>query len=469
MHLTKRVIDQATYPYDPDSKRRYLIMADNPKGFGLRVYPSGQKTFFIRYTTRQGRRRMLTLGDYGPLTVDQARTMALAELGDVAGGGDPAEHRDEERTAPTMKMLCVRYIEEHAKLHKKSWQADQRRLYNNVLPQWGSRKASSITFDDVARIHHAIGRRAPVAANRVLEVLRKMFNLAEQWGNIPRGSNPATGHQRFKEKKRDRWLTPDEVSRLVQAIDEETKQTHTVSGSLCEAILESVERRGEASIDDVTEDVGHPRGRVSVLLANLYQQARLDRVSPGRYSPRHIPNEVNYLRAVFWMYLLTGARKTELLTLRWKDVDLVAGVITLRDRKGGDDLEVPLSSPAKAVLSELLPMEGNPHVFPGRNAGGHLANIDKAWRRIRDRAGLQDVHLHDLRRTVGSWLVQSGNSLLVAQKALGHASYASTLVYARLNQDPIKEALEEHGRQVMAAVKGEGAEIISLDQVRQKK
>ncbi len=394
MKLTKRAVESAEYPY-PGETKRFLLMDDGLPGFGLRIYPTGRKAFIVRYYNAQGRRRLFTIGDFGPLTVDEARKRAKRKLADVEDGDDPLEERRAARNTGTVRELCEAYMERHAKPHKKSWKDDESRIKRNVLPAWGHLPAPSVTPEDVARLHHKLGKTKPYEANRNLALIRKMFELGKVWGFVPRESaNPAIGVEKFKEKSRDRWVSHDELPRLAEAIDKD----------------KSV-----------------------------------------------------YVRAVLWLYLLTGMRKRELLGIRWDDVDLEAGTITLEDTKAGRSHRVPLSPPALAILKEVPRVDGNPYVFVGRRAGRPLVNIDKPWRRIRKEAGIEDVRLHDLRRTVGSWLAQSGSSLLVIQKALNHSTYTAVLAYARMGEDPVRNALDEHGHRLMvAAGKAEEGEVVAI-------
>ena len=96
-------------------------------------------------------------------------------------------------------------------------------------------------------------------------------------------------------------------------------------------------------------------------------------------------------------------------------------------------------------------MEGTPYVFPGQNGAGHLHNMKRAWDRIRTKAGIQDVRFHDLRRTVGSWLAGSGESLSLIGKVLNHRDVSTTAIYARLNLDPVRQALERQATKMLKA------------------
>jgi len=126
-------------------------------------------------------------------------------------------------------------------------------------------------------------------------------------------------------------------------------------------------------------------------------------------------------------------------------------MLRLRETKSGHEQEIPLSSPAVAVLRAIPKLDGNPFILPGRKHSKHMVNIDKPWRRVRRAAGLDDLRLHDLRRTVGSWMSQMGVDLNTVRQALRHESISTTLTYARLGADPARQAIELHGRSVIEA------------------
>ena len=157
-----------------------------------------------------------------------------------------------------------------------------------------------------------------------------------------------------------------------------------------------------------------------------------------------------FARSALWLYLLTGARKTELLAVRRKeDIDWKAARLRLPDTKAGETQFIPLSAHAIAIMQAIPVVEGNPYLLPGRKSGKHLVNIDKSWRRVRKAAKVEDMRLHDLRRSVGSWMTQSGVDLNVIRDALRHANVSTTLTYARLGADPAREAMEAHGKKIM--------------------
>jgi integrase len=380
MKLTKRVIDSAAY--EGKDNARCVLWDDEIPGFGCRIFPSGKKSFVLSYRTA-GRKRLLTIGTYGVLTLDQARTAARAELAKVeTQGADPLATREQERQGETVRDLCAAYMTRHGEA-KRSGRDDRRRIDRHVLPAWGGLKARAVKRADVAALHARIGKTAPYEANRTIALLSKMFELARRWGFVPEGHpNPARDIDRFKEEKRDRWVTSDELPRLAQAINEEQNES---------------------------------------------------------------------ARCALWMYLLTGARKSELLKARWMDIDWTRAELRLPETKAGRVHYIPLSGPALTLLQAMQRDEDNPFIFPGKIQGAALVNISKPWHRVRTAAGVADVRLHDLRRTVGSWLAQAGNSLHLIGRVLNHSNQSTTAVYARFGEDSVRAALEQHGARIMGA------------------
>ncbi len=423
--LTKRDIDRFTYAGGWDVRWD----AEVP-GFGVRIYPSGKKAFVLSYRA-QGRKRLMVLGRYGAdLTLDQARDKARKERVRAKDGVDPLDQRRREAQGETFGDLIDRYIKDYAQPHKKTWEGDRNRLNRHIPATWRGRKAKAITHDDVAALHSKIGAAHPYEANRLLALLRVMFRLGRTWSYLDTASdNPAANIQKYSERSRKRFAQPHELPLISEAIDHE---------------------------------------------ANIY------------------------VRAAIWLYLLTGARKRELLARRWIEADWESARLRLPDTKTGEEQAIPLSSPAIAILQAVPRQEKNPFIFCGQRTGRSLVNVDRAWRRIRERAtvgfwssydtdphvpalverlrrdlerepvyqecldaaeaaeielpaGLQDLRLHDLRRSVGSWMTADNVDLNRIRDALRHANISTTLTYARLGQDAAREAFERHGARIMEA------------------
>src|SRR4051794_10068023 len=214
--LTKRVID--TIPTD---RERIVFDSDLP-GFGVRVLPSGLKSFIVQYRNGDGRTRRLALGTYSDaFTVDQARKKATAELTKVAEGGDPSADRRKDHVAETVEALAARYLTEYARRHKKrrSVEEDARNLRLHVVPALGARKVRALTRQDIEGLLAKLGvgpdgKPMLVRANRVHALLSKMLSVAEEWKIRPAGSNPCRGISKYREKKHERYMSSAEVASL---------------------------------------------------------------------------------------------------------------------------------------------------------------------------------------------------------------------------------------------------------------
>jgi len=156
-----------------------------------------------------------------------------------------------------------------------------------------------------------------------------------------------------------------------------------------------------------------------------------------------------WLKGLVWLLALTGCRRDELRTLRWEAVDLEGRMLRLDATKSGKRQHVPLSDEATAILASLPREAGSEYVFPGQRPGKPLRNLAKPWARICERARLHDIHLHDLRRTAGSWLVQGGTPLYTVGALLRHQNLETTERYARLGQGETREAVGSLGRELV--------------------
>lgn len=211
------------------------------RGFGVRAYASGRRSFTLNYYFK-GRERRIVIGSYPEWSVVAARLEAESLIVEIAKGEDPLEKRDNERTAPTVRDMFERYQTDYLpKLAKRSGD-DQRNMFEkSILPMLGAKKVADVTFSDCEKLHRKLTKDRPIRANRVIEVLRRNFNLAIRWGWVER--NPASGIERNPEEKRERYLSPKEIEALLSALDEHKEVTS------CDAIrfiLMTGCRRGEA-------------------------------------------------------------------------------------------------------------------------------------------------------------------------------------------------------------------------------
>lgn len=374
--LSKRTVDSAK-----PGKKEYFVWDSEMRRFGLRVLPTGRKTYVIHYR-KNGRYRRLTIGPHGVLTPSEARDLAREHLVDVARGGDPSQKRKIERRAPTVAALGARLIEEHAvvRLKPTTQREYERAVRLFINPAMGNLKVSEVTRRDVAQLHHQM-RHIPYQANRVLGVMSKMFNMAEIWGLRPDGSNPCRHIAKYPERKRERFLSSDELKTLA-------------------AVLEQTEFEGSESHAAVT---------------------------------------------AIRLLVLTGCRLRVIQTLRWDYID--GSYIVLPDSKTGPR-RIPITPAIRQVFATVNRDKGNPYVIQGKLPGSHLTDLQHPWRRIRERADLTDVRIHDLRHTYASHAIAAGMSLPLVGKLLGHTQVQTTARYAHLADDHVKRAAEQLSTQL---------------------
>lgn len=358
-------------------------------GFGFRVDARGLRTFVLQYRTK-GRQRRVTIGAVGALTADQARDKARALRQRVRDGGDPVAEREQARNGELMESFCQRYLCEHAELHKKqSSVKDDRTLIRLYVKRLDKIQVADVTRADVIALHQAM-RDKPYSANRALALVSKMMNLAEKWGVRPDGSNPCRHVQRYKEVRRQTFLASAQLVKLGE-------------------VLVNSEREG-------TEESEPPAAIAAIRLL-----------------------------------ILTGARKSEILGLQWPVVNWERQTLDLADSKSGPK-PVYLNPPALQVLKELhdARSDDSPWVIGGRSAGKPFVGLSHVWLRIRERAGLDGVRLHDLRHSFASVAAANGASLPVIGALLGHTQPATTARYAHLAADPLKEASTRAGERIAA-------------------
>lgn len=280
--------------------------------------------------------------------------------------------------APTMREFCHEFMERHAKPHRSTWKEDLYRITRDIIPALGDKHLNEIRPFDIVRLHGRLSKKAPINANRTIELLRAMFNRAELWGYMVE-RNPALAVQRNRETQRTRWVTPEELPRLAKALENDS---------------------------------------------NVYAVAAIK------------------------LYLLTGCRKNEILKARWEDLDVPRKTLKLEAPKTGKPYFVILSTKAIEIIERIPRVEGNPYIIVGDVPGKHLVCLNRPWRRIKKAAGLNDLRLHDLRHTVGSWLAQDGHSLHLIGQALNHSKTDTTKRYAHFQRKDLEKAMEKHGEKI---------------------
>jgi integrase len=410
MGLSVKQIEKAKWT-GKTPKSKCILWHDDPIGLGLRIFPSGVKTWVISYRNALGQKRLHTLEAYGVYTLDKAETEAKVKLADLASKGvDPIEKQKQTRAASKTALveeLLPAYIDASG-MARAGEIKSQAALH--TYPTFGKRPWLTLKRSEI-RAWHDKKKETDSAyiANRAFAYLRaaiywqlrQMDDAANAEGNGAPATqrntmdmrNPCAGIKLHAEKVRKVRIEADEWKRVDKALDEET--------------------------------------------------------------------ESEYLRAYFRMKFAVGARKSELMRLRWSMVRFGdRPAIVFEDVKSTEDdetREIPLTNYAVKILSGITPVEGNPYVFVGRRKGRHIANVSKYWIRVRKRANVAHIRPHDLRRSFGSWLGDAGFSEKQIGNVLGHKSSITSKVYMSLGEASNRRTVAAMDVLIGQAMKKQGA------------
>lgn len=410
--LTKRTVD-AAHPAD----KRYHIWDNDLHGFGLRIEPSGIKTFVTKYRVNGGGRnapqRIQTVGRYGTLTPEEARRKAKAILGSVAAGADPAGDLAARRREMTMAAL-IDFYEMHGCVVQRGKRIGEpmkpltkaytlARLRHHVIPLLGNRRAKDVTSGDIERFaadvlagktakNEKIGPRrriivkgGPGASRKVVRDLSAVFSFAKRSEIVER--NPVENAAvRKTDGQKTRFLTLEEVGRLGRALDE-------------------LEAEG----------------------TNL--------------------KAINIAR----LWALTGCRRNEIAGLKWIEVDFETGMLVLEDSKTGHSVR-PLGTAALTLLQQIERTNDSEFVFPADTGEGHFQGTKTPWARAVRKAELPGVTPHTLRHTIGSTAISTGEAIALTGAILGHSNPRSTAIYAHIQHEPSRRAANRVSKKIAAAL-----------------
>ena len=374
--LTKSAVDAAQAQAQAVELRDTLV-----PGFLCKITPAGRKVFMLQYRTNAGERRKPALGLYGELTVEQARSLAQEWLAEVRRGGDPSAAKAAARTAPTVKELCEKFMEDHSKQRNKPSTQDgyQSVIDRNIIPLLGRMKVQDVKRPDVAGAMKKMAHKH-ADANRTFSVLRKMFNLAEVWGHRPEGTNPCRHVPMYPNGKSTHLISDEEMGLLFRH-------------------LERVETEG-------------------------------------------LENYVIPL-AIRLQFEFAG-RRSEIVSLQWGWVDLENRRVVWPDSKTGG-MSKPLSEEAHRLLSTVPRQEGCPYVLPSpRHPGKHLTTGEYygGWSRALKAAGAAHVGTHGIRHRSATDIANSGIPVKVGMALTAHKTVAMFMRYVHTEDKPVRDAAE---------------------------
>jgi len=350
-------------------------------GFGVRVYPSGRKLYIVQSRGPHGSRRA-TLGRHGPLAADRARREAAAAIDRIKQGKDPLPPQPAKpEPVANVTDLAGRFMREHARVNCKPSTVG---AYRVAIDVHIVPALGDISVDEVDRKH----------------VANLHYSLREK---------PFTANAVL--------IILGKMLSLAEAWGLRAKGTNP-----CRFVRRYPEPQRERFL--TREEFR----RLGVVLDEAESEGSVHKSAV----------------AAIRLLLLTGCRKAEILGLKWDDIDRTSGELRLRDGKTGARM-VPLS-PAVADLLDAMPrVAGNPWVIAGRKSGRPLSGLFGQWKKLRERAGLDDVRIHDLRHSYASRALAVGESLTMIGALLGHRKIASTARYAHLMRDTEKTAAAKVG------------------------
>ena len=366
-------------------------------GFGVRVYPSGSKYYVVQTRAGGAAAKRVTVGRHGVISAEKARRRTALVIARIKAGEEPIPERTAKRLAngPAVAALAARYLEEHVAVRCKP---RTRVMYRLVVEKY---------------ILPEFGQRSALAVGQA-QVAELHYKLRE----TPQMANRVV----------------DTLSRIFNRAEDWGAVPE--GSNPCRFQVKYKERSRERFLSEE-------------------EFRRLGRVLSEAETCRGV--SVHAVAAIR-LLMLTGCRRNEILTLRWEDVDPAANELHLRDSKTGART-VSVSPEAAKVLAEVPRVADNPFVIPGKIKGTFMRNVNTPWEIIRERAGLEDVRLHDLRHSFASRALALGESLPMIGKLLGHSRIETTARYAHLARESVHESAARIADSIAADLVPNGGEL----------
>ncbi|MBP6901050.1 MAG: site-specific integrase [Burkholderiaceae bacterium] len=411
----------------PPAEGRLEFKDSKTPGLYLRVTASGIKTFsFVGRAKGAARVERVTFGKFPTVKPDEARRKATVLAGELAGGTSAAAASRQRRGEMSVAELFKLYKESLTARDRKSVDEIERRWEALIQPAFGTRRLSDVTGLDVERWHRALP--AQIVARREQESRAKREAAAARRAQVA-ARQTVRRHGPDPKPRPATPLVPPRVTGQTSAnrAVETLRAMYNWAGEPKRAIFTGV----------------NPAARHE-LFAEVERERFIqpDELGPFFQALAEEPNED--IRDFVLCAVLTGARRSNVIAMRWDELSLKRGEWRVSGElmKNGQPQTITLTP----ELVELLKARAEKHkgewVFESsRSKSGHMTEPHSGWTRILKRANLDDLRIHDLRRTLGSWLARTGASLVLIGKSLNHKSQQATAIYARLDLDPIRQSV----------------------------
>jgi integrase len=429
-NFTKEKLDNLPTPVDRETYHDSKV-----SGLKIRITKNGTKTFSFYRRIKGGEPIRVSLGRYPLISIEKVRLEASKLNLSVESRGNPAAVRKAHKEELTFKELFIQYMERHSKPKKRTWNEDVQKYDKYLDKPLGKLKISDVSRKEISEIHNKITIAGnPTTANRVLALISSIFGRSIEWNLLH--TNPAIGIRRNKEISRERFIQSNEFPLFFSALRAEENET---------------------------------------------------------------------IRDIFIISLLTGARRENVISMKWSNISFERAEWYIERTKNGESQTVTLSEHALEILLKRKPKTLRKFVFEGTGKLGHFRNPEKGWLRLKSRAkalgfiqalgnelawsnevlenklsdaltspkeaiethlqvgsscgisseqfSIDNLRIHDLRRTLGSWQAKAGASLVMIGKSLNQKSIQSTAIYAHLDKDPVRASVELATKNILEAAK----------------
>jgi integrase len=432
-NFTKDKLDNLPIPAERETYHDTKV-----SGLKIRVTKNGTKTFSFYRRVKGGEPIRVSLGRYPLISIEKVRLEASKLNLSVESRDNPAAVRKAHKEELTFKELFIEYMERHSKPKKRTWNEDVQKYDKYLDKPLGKIKISDVSRKEISDIHNKITIAGnSTTANRVLALTSSIFGRAIEWNLLQ--INPAIGIRRNKEISRKRFIQFNEFPLFFSALRAEENET---------------------------------------------------------------------VRDIFIISLLTGARRENVISMKWNDISFERAEWYIDRTKNGESQTVTLSEEAIEILIKRKPKTLRQFVFEGTGKLGHFRNPEKGWLRVKSRAkalgfiqalgkelswsnheletklsdaltlpketiethlgvgrscgispeqfSIDNLRIHDLRRTLGSWQAKAGASLVMIGKSLNQKSIQSTAIYAHLDKEPVRASVELATKNILEAAKLKG-------------